>query len=49
MLLNSNHHDLLLHDMHMRNCEFLLELFCLEFESYIYHYNDVISTYLLKD
>ena len=47
MLLNSNHHDLLLHDMNI--CEFILQPFCLEFdllntESYIYHYNDVLPT-----
>ena len=53
MLLNSNHHDLLLHDMHMSNCEFILEPFCLESdllntESYIYHYNDaILITYIV--
>ena len=53
MLLNSNHHDLLLHDMHMSNCEFKLEPFCLESdllntESYIYHYNDaILITYIV--
>ena len=51
MLLNSNHHDLLLHDMNI--CEFILQPFCLESdllntESYIYHYNDaILITYIV--